>query len=71
MLKMEVLVGHCFRVTQVVGFQEAESYFYGTEAQVRGIGKILIYKIRVWQIFNAYSYDSETLCYLQGLGAVN
>lgn len=29
---------------------EAESYFYGTEAQVRGIGRILIYKIRVWQI---------------------
>lgn len=48
--KMEVLVGHCLRETQVVGIQRGRELSYGTEAQVWGIGKILIYKIDVWQI---------------------
>lgn len=49
---MEVLVGHCLRETQVVGIQRGKELSYGTEAQVRGTGRILIYKIDVWQIFD-------------------
>lgn len=48
--KMEVLVGRCLRETQVVGVQRGKELSYGTEAQVWGTGKILIYKIDVWQI---------------------
>ena len=50
--KMEVLVGHCLRETQVVGIQEAESYRMAQRLRYGGLGEILIYKIDVWQIFD-------------------
>lgn len=61
---MEVLVGHCLRETQVVGTQRGKELSYGTEAQVWGTGKILIYKIDVWQILIFDVDASKSLRYL-------
>lgn len=38
---------------------------YGTEAQVWGTGKILIYKIDVWQNFDFHIDASESSCDLE------
>lgn len=61
---MEVLVGHCLRETQVVGIQRGKELSYGTEARVWGTGKILIYKIDVWQILIFDVDASKSLRYL-------
>lgn len=44
---------------------------YGTEAQVWGTGKILIYKIDVWQISISTLTPQSHFRYLQRLGVVD